>query len=222
MKARRFSEEQIMDLLHQAERSEQPIGARCREQDMSAQTFYPWKPLRRGPWSPRLPRRYTSAARPRSSSSIRRMCPARTGVLWGSLMICIRRLPIVRRWSMAPQVWTSTLSWPQHPTSMSSRSIATATLLGQTWTSSCASGGRDRHHRRDDHRALLPYHGPRRDVSQLPRGLSGRRDRHRRRPGLRLWRHANRRNPPRHAGDPRGIHGACDVGQRPEGAYLAT
>jgi putative transposase len=39
MKARRFSEEQIIHLLHQAERGEQPIGALCREHGISEQTF---------------------------------------------------------------------------------------------------------------------------------------------------------------------------------------
>jgi putative transposase len=43
MKARRFSEEQIIHLLHQAERGEQPIGALCREHGISEQTFYRWR-----------------------------------------------------------------------------------------------------------------------------------------------------------------------------------
>jgi putative transposase len=43
MKARRFSEEQIIHLLHQAERGEQPIGALCREYGISEQTFYRWR-----------------------------------------------------------------------------------------------------------------------------------------------------------------------------------
>ena len=42
MKARRFSEEQIIHLLHQAERGEQPIGALCREHGISEQTCYRW------------------------------------------------------------------------------------------------------------------------------------------------------------------------------------
>src|SRR5215813_13302047 len=40
MRASRFSEEQILHLLHQAERGEQPIGALCREHGISEQTFY--------------------------------------------------------------------------------------------------------------------------------------------------------------------------------------
>ena len=43
MRARRFSEEQILHLWHQAERGEQPIGALCREHGISAQRFYRWR-----------------------------------------------------------------------------------------------------------------------------------------------------------------------------------
>jgi putative transposase len=43
MRASRFSEEQIIHLLQQAERGEQPIGALCREHGMSEQTFYRWR-----------------------------------------------------------------------------------------------------------------------------------------------------------------------------------
>src|SRR2546429_8699270 len=37
-----------------------------------------------------------------------------------------------------------------------------------------------------------------------------------------MWRDASRRRSPRHAGDPRGINGPCDVGQRHERAHIAT
>jgi putative transposase len=43
MRASRFSEEQILHLLHQAERGEQPIGMLCREHGISEQTFYRWR-----------------------------------------------------------------------------------------------------------------------------------------------------------------------------------
>jgi putative transposase len=43
MRASRFSEEQILHLLHRAERGEQPIGALCREHGISEQTFYRWR-----------------------------------------------------------------------------------------------------------------------------------------------------------------------------------
>jgi putative transposase len=43
MRASRFSEEQILHLLHQAERGEQPLGALCREHAISEQTFYRWR-----------------------------------------------------------------------------------------------------------------------------------------------------------------------------------
>jgi putative transposase len=43
MRASRFSEEQIVHLLHQAERGEQSIGVLCREHGISAQTCYRWR-----------------------------------------------------------------------------------------------------------------------------------------------------------------------------------
>jgi putative transposase len=43
MRASRFSEEQIIHLLQQAERGEQPIGALCRAHGISEQTFYRWR-----------------------------------------------------------------------------------------------------------------------------------------------------------------------------------
>jgi putative transposase len=43
MRASRFSEEQIVHLLHQAERGEQSIGVLCREHGISEQTFYRWR-----------------------------------------------------------------------------------------------------------------------------------------------------------------------------------
>jgi putative transposase len=43
MRASQFSEEQILHLLHQAERGEQPIGVLCREHGISEQTFYRWR-----------------------------------------------------------------------------------------------------------------------------------------------------------------------------------
>jgi putative transposase len=43
MKVSRFSDEQIIDLLQQAERGEQPIGMLCREHGISEQTFYRWR-----------------------------------------------------------------------------------------------------------------------------------------------------------------------------------
>jgi putative transposase len=43
MRASRFSEEQILHLLHQAERGEQPIGVLCREHGIREQTFYRWR-----------------------------------------------------------------------------------------------------------------------------------------------------------------------------------
>jgi putative transposase len=42
MKASRFSEEQIIHLLQQAECGEQAIGVLCREHGISEQTFYRW------------------------------------------------------------------------------------------------------------------------------------------------------------------------------------
>jgi putative transposase len=43
MRASRFSEEQSLHLLHQAERGEQPSGMRWREHGISEQTFYRWR-----------------------------------------------------------------------------------------------------------------------------------------------------------------------------------
>jgi putative transposase len=43
MKVSRFSDEQIIHLLQQAERGEQPIGMLCREHGISEQTFYRWR-----------------------------------------------------------------------------------------------------------------------------------------------------------------------------------
>jgi putative transposase len=43
MKARRFSEEPIIHLLHQAEHGEQPIGTLCREHGISEQTCSRWR-----------------------------------------------------------------------------------------------------------------------------------------------------------------------------------
>jgi putative transposase len=43
MKVSRFSDEQIIHLLQQAERGEQPIGVLCREHGISEQTFYRWR-----------------------------------------------------------------------------------------------------------------------------------------------------------------------------------
>lgn len=43
MKVSRFSDEQIIHLLQQAERGEQTIGALCREHGISEQTFDRWR-----------------------------------------------------------------------------------------------------------------------------------------------------------------------------------
>ena len=43
MRASRFSEEQIIHLLQQAERSEQPISTLCREYGITETTFYRWR-----------------------------------------------------------------------------------------------------------------------------------------------------------------------------------
>jgi putative transposase len=43
MKARRFSAEQIIHLLYQAERGEQSIGVLCREHGIREQTFDRWR-----------------------------------------------------------------------------------------------------------------------------------------------------------------------------------
>jgi putative transposase len=43
MRARRFAEAQLLHLVHQAERGEQPIGMLCREHGISEQTCYRWR-----------------------------------------------------------------------------------------------------------------------------------------------------------------------------------
>lgn len=43
MKQRRFTEEQIVRILQQAERAEQTIGALCRDHGISENTFYRWR-----------------------------------------------------------------------------------------------------------------------------------------------------------------------------------
>jgi putative transposase len=43
MRASQFSEEQILHLLHQAKRGEQPIGVLCREHGISEKTIYRWR-----------------------------------------------------------------------------------------------------------------------------------------------------------------------------------
>jgi putative transposase len=43
MRASRFSEEQIIHLLQQAERGEQSISVLCRAHGISEQTFYRWR-----------------------------------------------------------------------------------------------------------------------------------------------------------------------------------
>ena len=43
MKQNQFSPEQILAVLHQAERGEQTIQAVCREHGMSEVTFYRWR-----------------------------------------------------------------------------------------------------------------------------------------------------------------------------------
>ena len=43
MKVSRFSDEQIIHILQQAERGAQPIGVLCREHGISEQTFYRWR-----------------------------------------------------------------------------------------------------------------------------------------------------------------------------------
>jgi putative transposase len=43
MKVSRFSEEQIIHLLHQAERGEQSIGTLCRQHGIIEPTFYRWR-----------------------------------------------------------------------------------------------------------------------------------------------------------------------------------
>jgi putative transposase len=43
MKVSRFSDEQIIHILQQAARGEQPISVLCREHGLSEQTFYRWR-----------------------------------------------------------------------------------------------------------------------------------------------------------------------------------
>jgi putative transposase len=43
MRASRFSEEQIIHLLQQAERGEQPVGMLCRAHGITETTFYRWR-----------------------------------------------------------------------------------------------------------------------------------------------------------------------------------
>ncbi len=43
MRASRFSEEQIIHLLQQAERGEQPISLLCRVHGLTETTFYRWR-----------------------------------------------------------------------------------------------------------------------------------------------------------------------------------
>lgn len=43
MKNKAFSQEQIVAILHQAERGEQTIGAICREHGVTETTFYRWR-----------------------------------------------------------------------------------------------------------------------------------------------------------------------------------
>lgn len=43
MKKRRFSEEQIVAILREAEKDEQPLAELCRQQGISEQTYYRWR-----------------------------------------------------------------------------------------------------------------------------------------------------------------------------------
>ena len=43
MKASQFSDEQIVQILHQAERDDQTIGAICRTHGITETTFYRWR-----------------------------------------------------------------------------------------------------------------------------------------------------------------------------------
>jgi len=43
MKRGRFSEEQIVGILREAERDEKPVGEICREHGIAEQTFYRWR-----------------------------------------------------------------------------------------------------------------------------------------------------------------------------------
>jgi len=43
MKKRRFSEEQIIGILREAERSDETVGELCRRHGVSEQSFYRWR-----------------------------------------------------------------------------------------------------------------------------------------------------------------------------------
>ena len=43
MKRGRFSEEQMVGILREAERDEKPVGEICREHGIAEQTFYRWR-----------------------------------------------------------------------------------------------------------------------------------------------------------------------------------
>ena len=45
MKQGQFSQEQIVAILHQAERGEQPIKEICREHNITETTFYRWRKI---------------------------------------------------------------------------------------------------------------------------------------------------------------------------------